>query len=223
MHPADAMQNTRPPGQNAARSISASSYIRPNRMRFGPAFASKRPASQAVAAVTTHPRSWPPPPRRAARTRRSSRPCPSTRADFHDAVLGSNGLAQPPGRSMSRSASTGPQVPGWYSCGGVVLVKIASTMRHSASMASSRANRVGRPASRRRGGARTRPSRPQYLAWQEARPPGRPWPHRAPSSGHRGRWRRRALVENARSSGAPSFRRTPRMVVPLARRAPRCS
>ena len=30
------MQNTRPPGGNAARSISTSSYIRPKSTRFGP-------------------------------------------------------------------------------------------------------------------------------------------------------------------------------------------
>src|SRR6185503_1913653 len=52
---------------------------------------------------------------------------------------------QPAGSSRSRPASAGPQVPGSYSYTGVALSRTAFTIRHCASIASSRANRdIGR-------------------------------------------------------------------------------
>src|SRR6185437_7613644 len=58
---------------------------------------------------------------------------------------GITGSCQPPAPVMIRSAWLGPQVFGSYSCMGVADPRTGSTMRHSPSTPSSRANRAASP------------------------------------------------------------------------------
>ena len=56
-----------------------------------------------------------------------------------------SGLCQPPTSAANRSASEGPQLPGWYSSRGVASPRIGSTIAHAASTASSLTNSVATP------------------------------------------------------------------------------
>ena len=61
------------------------------------------------------------------------------------AILGGLGFRHGPSVPISASAAAGPQLPGAYSCGGGGLARIGWTIRHCASIASSRPNNSSLP------------------------------------------------------------------------------